>query len=605
MNKYGFFIKKLELSGSSVETKTIQFKKGLNVIFGSSDTGKTFIFECINYMLGSTTLKKSIPESENYNLVVLVIETYNGKEYKLERSLKGGNFNLFDSSTGDSRVLEVSNQSNKETISSFLLNICNINGKKIRKNKQGKMQNLYFQNLKKYFAIDEVGIVTEKSLLTTGQYTEIPFDKNTLKFLLTEEDDSSIISSQEVDSIDFKKGKFELYNELISQLNEDLKDSEYKKIDEQIEKLDDSIKNYKEKYLSSKIELNKYDNQKDSLLKAIHLQENKLINKQEILTRAQLLKKQYICDIARLKATLEAGRYLDDTQTTNCPICDSNIKEIVNIPELTMATNAEIVKINLLLKELEESQRIYTFEKDEIENGLESNKKHLNEVVIKIQDEIKVFLDDLSKNIKIYSDKKQELSRVKTLKEKLDEYVQKRDAINVTDKKKGTSKVVFQELTSALMVPIIQEIEDILKAISFDNPKDSKIEFSETLLDFVIGTKNRKDYGKGYRAILYASFVIALLQYFRNKSFQIGFVLIDSPLNPYKADETKDDGVVPNNLADNFYKYLYENVKNEQVILIENTPLSTELKKLVNHYEFTRENGFLPKHLNRKDKVKI
>lgn len=35
---------------------------------------------------------------------------------------------------------------------------------------------------------------------------------------MTEEDDSSIVSSLEDDSIDFKKGKFELYNELISQL---------------------------------------------------------------------------------------------------------------------------------------------------------------------------------------------------------------------------------------------------------------------------------------------------------------------------------------------------------------------------------------------------
>ncbi|MCG3717704.1 hypothetical protein L5F50_00770 [Aliarcobacter butzleri] len=599
MNKYGFFIKRLELSGSAVETKSIQFKKGLNVIFGSSDTGKTFIFQCINYMLGGSTPPKPIPESENYNLVGLVIETYEGKEYKLERSLQGGDFNLYDSLTEDERVLAVSNQSKSETISSFLLNVCNINGKKIRRNKQGKIQNLYFQNLKKYFAVDEVEIVTEKSLLTTGQYIEKTFDMNTLRFLLTEEDDSSIISSLEVDSMDFKKGKLELYNELISQLNEDLKDSEYQKIDEQIEKLDDSIKNYKEIYLSSKSELNKYDNEKDILVKAIYIQENELINKQEILTRAQLLRKQYICDIARLKATLEAGQYLDDTQTTNCPICDSNIKEIVNIPELTMATNAEIMKINLLLRELEESQKIYTSEKDEIDNSLESNKKHLNEVVIKIQDEIKVFLEDLSKNIKIYSDKKQELSRVKTLKEKLDEYVQKRDAINVTDKKKAASKVVFQELTSALMAPIVQEIEDILKAISFDNPQNPKIGFSETLLDFVIGTKNRKDYGKGYRAILYASFVIALLQYFRNKSFQMGFVLIDSPLNPYKADETKDDGVVPNNLADNFYKYLYENVKNEQVILIENTSLQNELKDKVTHYEFNRENGFLPK-INKK-----
>lgn len=601
MNKYGFFIKRLELSGSAVETKSIQFKKGLNVIFGSSDTGKTFIFQCINYMLGGSTPPKPIPESENYNLVGLVIETYEGKEYKLERSLQGGNFNLFDENNKLFKDLNETNNKkvNKETISSFLLEICNIANKEIRKNQSGEKQNLYFQDIHKYFLINEEKIITEKSIISEkperGFNALGTFEKNVLKYLITGEDDSSIVSSQENDSVDFKKGKFELYNELISQLNEDLKDSEYQKIDEQIEKLDDSIKNYKEIYLSSKSELNKYDNEKDILVKAIYIQENELINKQEILTRAQLLRKQYICDIARLKATLEAGQYLDDTQTTNCPICDSNIKEIVNIPELTMATNAEIMKINLLLRELEESQKIYTSEKDEIDNSLESNKKHLNEVVIKIQDEIKVFLEDLSKNIKIYSDKKQELSRVKTLKEKLDEYVQKRDAINVTDKKKATSKVVFQELTSALMAPIVQEIEDILKAISFDNPQNPKIGFSETLLDFVIGTKNRKDYGKGYRAILYASFVIALLQYFRNKSFQIGFVLIDSPLNPYKADSDKDDGKVPNNLAHNFYKYLYENVKNEQVILIENTPLLTELRKLVNHYEFTRENGFLPK----------
>lgn len=606
MSKYGFFIKRLELRGSAVETKSIQFEKGLNVIFGSSDTGKTFIFQCINYMLGGSTPPKSIPESENYNLVGLVIETYDGKEYKLERSLQGGNFNLFDENNTLLKDLNEANNKkvNKETISSFLLEICNIAHKEIRKNQSGEKQNLYFQDIYKYFLINEEKIITEKSIISEkperGFNALGTFEKNVLKYLITGEDDSSIVSSQEDDSIDFKKGKLELYNELISQLNEDLKDSEYEQIDEQIEKLDYSIKNYKEIYLSSKSELNKYDNEKDSLVKAIHIQEKELINKQEILTRAQLLKKQYFSDIARLKATLEAGQYLDDTQNKNCPICDSDIKEIVNIPELTMATNAEIVKINLLLKELEESQKIYISEKDEIENNLESNKKHLNEVVIKIQDEIKVFLEDLSKNIKTYSDKKQELSRVKTLKEKLDEYLQKRDAINITGKKKGASKVVFQELTSALMAPIVQEIEDILKAISFDNPKDPKIGFSETLLDFVIGTKNRKDYGKGYRAILYASFVIALLQYLRNKSFQIGFVLIDSPLNPYKADDTKDDGVVPNNLADNFYQYLHENIKNEQVILIENTSLSTELKKSVNHYEFTRENGFLPKKQHQK-----
>jgi hypothetical protein len=71
-------------------------------------------------------------------------------------------------------------------------------------------------------------------------------------------------------------------------------------------------------------------------------------------------------------------------------------------------------------------------------------------------------------------------------------------------------------------------------------------------------------------------------------------LIIDSPLNPYKADKNKDDGAIPNNLAYNFYKYLYEHIKDEQVILIENTSLQNELKAEVNHYEFSRNNGFLP-----------
>lgn len=39
MNNNGFFIKKLELVGTNIESVAIEFKKGLNVIYGASDTG--------------------------------------------------------------------------------------------------------------------------------------------------------------------------------------------------------------------------------------------------------------------------------------------------------------------------------------------------------------------------------------------------------------------------------------------------------------------------------------------------------------------------------------------------------------------------------------
>jgi hypothetical protein len=130
--------------------------------------------------------------------------------------------------------------------------------------------------------------------------------------------------------------------------------------------------------------------------------------------------------------------------------------------------------------------------------------------------------------------------------------------------------------------------------MKFDNIDKKNIGFSEDILDFSVGEKNRKAFGKGYRAILYAVFIISLLEYFRSKTYQIGFVMIDSPLNPYKEDEKKDNGVVPNNLGEQFYRYLYKNIKNEQVILIENTEVPIDIKEDINYVVFDKSNGFLP-----------
>lgn len=48
----GFQIRKLTLVGRGVPNAEVQFHEGLNVVSGPSDTGKTFIVQCIDYMLG-------------------------------------------------------------------------------------------------------------------------------------------------------------------------------------------------------------------------------------------------------------------------------------------------------------------------------------------------------------------------------------------------------------------------------------------------------------------------------------------------------------------------------------------------------------------------
>lgn len=81
--------------GPKKEHAEFRFTKGLNILWGSSDTGKTFLVEAIDYMLGASEPLKDIPERVGYDRVLLCL-TLAGKEYTLHRSINGGAFKLFD-----------------------------------------------------------------------------------------------------------------------------------------------------------------------------------------------------------------------------------------------------------------------------------------------------------------------------------------------------------------------------------------------------------------------------------------------------------------------------------------------------------------------------
>jgi len=61
MSSLGFQLNYLTLTGPAVDDATVTFGSGLNVISGPSDTGKTFIAECIDYAFGSSTKRAKYP----------------------------------------------------------------------------------------------------------------------------------------------------------------------------------------------------------------------------------------------------------------------------------------------------------------------------------------------------------------------------------------------------------------------------------------------------------------------------------------------------------------------------------------------------------------
>ena len=138
---FGFVLRRLTLSGKGVPDAELGFTRGLNVVTGPSDTGKTFIAQCIDFVWGSSTEPKEIPQATHYETILLEIESKDGASvYFLQRSLRGGDIRL--STTGEAdRVLAAKHRpDDDDTISSFLLGLSGLNEKKVRTNQQGKTQ---------------------------------------------------------------------------------------------------------------------------------------------------------------------------------------------------------------------------------------------------------------------------------------------------------------------------------------------------------------------------------------------------------------------------------------------------------------------------------
>ena len=499
-SKYGFYIKKLTLDGDEVRISCIEFEKGLNIIYGGSDIGKTFIYQCIDFMLGSEKKPKEIKESKGYTRYELIIKTYKGKEHKIYRDINDNYFLLDDKTT-----LYSNNNDSKTTISDFLLSLTNMRKKRIKIDKYGDTQNLYFQNLKRYFLLDEDNIIARKSNIAGYK----PKDKSTFRFIVTEKDDKNI---KKIES------------------NEDIK---YKEIE--IDLLKNSIANIE-------LKLNESDN-------------NNLWNIKNMINDIKVSIKNTKSQLEEInkKIVINDIQINDLKNKVFCPKCGKELHCNCSKP-----TSLKVNTVSF------------------------SNKKNL-EFKNKLESELSNLENEHQKFLKI-------LLNNKILKESLQEYIS--DLKKLTSKvKKGKeeiSKIKGEEISISSMNPITDTMLNILKKIEFDNV--STVQFSQIDLDFLINGEKRGIFGQGYRAIIYATFLIAILEYLYDKSYQVGFTVIDSPFNPYKVKEKETK-----NLAHNFYKYLDEHqVINElQVIIFENTEPPKIFNEKGKVKKFAKGEGFL------------
>ena len=217
----GFQLRSLRVTGPSKVDAEIAFTAGLNVISGPSDTGKSYIVETIDFMLGSGAAPRAIPESAGYDQAHLTIEAQDGRRFTLTRALQGGDFLFTDDSDPEAEPTKFAarhSATDAENISTFLLRLVDLDQKRLRKNANNELQNLSFRNLAHLVIIDEESIIKKSSPIFTGESTQRTMQSSVFKLLLTGLDDGSLIA---VKKRVIAKAEIEAQIALLDQLIED------------------------------------------------------------------------------------------------------------------------------------------------------------------------------------------------------------------------------------------------------------------------------------------------------------------------------------------------------------------------------------------------
>ncbi len=202
MSATGLRIRHLAFCGPNREPALVSFEAGLNVIYGASNTGKSFIVDAIDFMLGGKGPLRDIPERVGYDRILLAMETFDGQAFTIQRSANGGAFRIYDglfSTTAPqgegAEYAEQHNDRRDDNLSSYLLSKIGLNKKRLRRNKQNDTQSLSFRNLARLVIINEEEIIQQRSPLSDGTYTADTANTSVFKLLLTGVDDSSLVST--------------------------------------------------------------------------------------------------------------------------------------------------------------------------------------------------------------------------------------------------------------------------------------------------------------------------------------------------------------------------------------------------------------------------
>ena len=579
-----FYIEKIIVTGSGKTDSIIELSNGVNIIYGPSNTGKTYIVKCIDYMFGSE--REPIDISTGYQYIKIIVRTQCGT---ITMSRKIGE-NKIEVSSNDNNVpsgkyaTKASRTNYDKTINSVWLSLIGINDLHlVISNENYKKQILSWRTFSHMFMLTETKIISEYSAILSGRDTSNTAVIASLIFLLSGQDFAETETKDTKEIKEAKKNAVKAYinkelfrlsarnQELLAQLKENPNID----IAVEIEKIMAEIST-NEKRINSSIE----ENQK--ILAQLYEKNENLSECNVLLNRYDELTTQYDADLKRLNFIVDGEANLNASFSTHFPFCDGEVVVKKNQNYID-AAKSDYKKIKLQAKDLESASKELRSEKLSLEQEigtLMAKKKSIEELIEK---ELKPQVFNLKEKLSTYKDAiecQKEIDILKKLSEQKTADMIEKD----TDEESELKFKVKEHLDYSFINELSNGIKSFLENCNYDNLLS--VIFDKADMDIVINGKKKSSNGKGYNAYFNSVVAIVLSRYMESKAkYSPDFLVLDSPILSLKEKETKKPSETMRNTL---FENIVDNQKGIQTIVIENEIPEINYKD-ANIIHFTKE----------------
>ncbi len=595
MNEFkNVYFKKIIANGPNKIESSIELSKGLNIICGPSNTGKTLIFKIFKLLFGSSNKKGT-----NNDDALFIIENDSGyTDFSLV--ISKNNDNIILSRNINSDIIHVESQSidvdsgdysytakkGYKIINDALLQIFNINPFKVPTTKDGSSTFFSLKFLDYLFFADEDRIDKAYQILLykSSRYNSISHSFANLLYLIYDMDFTPFLRESDENKIKTSKNALEKYIDKKIDDNE----SEIASLKNKLNILlpnEDNSDIIQKKLNEVRITINKKYEETYKLEKIINSLNKKIESDEILIDRLESLSIQYKSDIERLNFIATGTDEFDINMCEHeCPYCHSRIHEntiCINPDDLKNEVKSAIDNLNDVSNTLHTLITEHNFDEEKIKS-YKCEVFNIEQSIFNLINERKHLEQSLKNLDEVLECKK----RIKYLSE--NNNLLQKDLFEISNQTKNEriDFVPTEYFTPFFYQKMTQNIKDIMRFCN--DTRYTTAEFSKQEFDVSIrGQSKSANNGKGFRSFLNSitllSFKKFLDQYGKH---QLPIYVIDSPLKNLDIGELDED-----NIKDNFFKYLIEASNNCQIIIMENTnnfTLTEELRKKANIIEFTR-----------------